>query len=542
MSQWKWKTIGIFLSTVMLLNVVACSGNKDIANSSVNSSNDISAESENLESELKSDTVESTVIDESTGAEASSKSTSSKRTGTSSRVIPGANATIPTKAPSYKTQKTSGGTVIPVINTVKGKTITLLCVDYGQFDPNGSANEYLKQYYGATVKMTRVANDNVVPKFTAAVLSDTPFDLVADCDGFPSLVAQDLMQPLDNTIDFNIPEMAKNKEIFDAYVLKGHNYFLPWVRSTRGLIYFNQELFEDENLDIDGDGKKGDTPYTLYQAGKWNMATFKKAAQQMTQKNKKGEVTVYGLLARAWTDSKLVYASGQPIAKWNGKQAVNNLNNSSYQRIYNDYVSLFLNDKVALRGDEFNSYGNFNKGMGAMLLAPSFCVNGDYFADIFKTQNVGIAPFPQDTNASTYYVAGNAIGFYVSQGGMESKGGKQVNVDLINAFINSALASEIDKSTPGTPAYNETRSAFVKKWSAKNKKFTDKWYDDYQKTMKTLESKTTTFVDPYDVCIDLNGDILDPMMGTGDVTPVNFTTAVNKANGKLNAVLDTINK
>lgn len=154
-------------------------------------------------------------------------------------------------------------------------------------------NVYLKKYYGITVKQTKMPNDNIASEFTTAYLSGTPYDLVTDTQVFPQFVTQNVIEPLTNRVDFSSPEMAKNKGIYDSYVYSGHNFFLPWVSSRMAYIYFNKEVFEDANLDLDGDGKKGDDPYTLFQKGKWTWETFKTAAKQTNRTNKMAEILTY---------------------------------------------------------------------------------------------------------------------------------------------------------------------------------------------------------------------------------------------------------
>lgn len=527
----------------LLLGLSACSkpGNGPQVSSDISVSSDASAPSLSTEStapggDVSSESTPDTPVGTTTaGNKPGTNKPNTKTTATPPKGITNTDS-IPSKPPKYPTFTNEAGTVMAKIDTVKGKTITLLCVDYGQFEPEGPANVYLKKYYGITVKQTKMPNDNIASEFTTAYLSGTPYDLVTDTQVFPQFVTQNVIEPLTNRVDFSSPEMAKNKGIYDSYVYSGHNFFLPWVSSRMAYIYFNKEVFEDANLDLDGDGKKGDDPYTLFQKGKWTWETFKTAAKQTNRTNKNGEILTYGLLARNWTDSKLVYISGQTLTKQSGGKPVSNLGNSDYQRIYNDYVALINNDKVARRGDD-SIYNTFNNGGGAMLLGPSYMTTGKYFPTIFSKQNVGIAPIPKDNKSGSYLVPGECYGFWVSKGGFYRDG--KFDTDLLNAFINGALAAEVDRSKKGGSVYNTLRDEFVKEWSAKNKRFTNSWYDNYTDLQKGLTDATTPVIDPYSECLNLN-QVLDTMTGWGDQPPKTFSAAVNEFEGQLKQQLDAL--
>lgn len=443
---------------------------------------------------------------------------------------------IPSVAPKYATFKNSSGNVMAKIDTVKGKTISLLCVDYAQFDPDGAVNVYLKKYYGVTVKQTRVANNNVPTEFTTAYLSGKPYDLVTDTQVFPQFVTQNVIEPVTNRVDFTIPVIAKYKSIFDAYSYAGYNFFLPWVYNPHALIYFNKEIFEDAHLDLDGDGKKGDDPYSLFKAGKWTWSVFKEAAKKTHRVSTTGEVKTYGLLARNWTDSKMVYISGQHLTKERNGKLVSNLGNSDFQTIFTEYVALLNDSKVAKRGDDA-IYNTFNNGDAAMLYGPSYMTKGDYFSTIFAKQNVGLAPLPKYENSEAYNVPGICYGFWISKGGFKRNG--KFDVDLLNAFLNAAILEEEERGQKGSEVYNMLRDEFVKKWSAKNRKFTNSWYDAYSDIQRSFFDATIPFVEPYDECINIS-QVLDVMTGWGDQPPGTFSAAVNQFEGELQKQLDDL--
>ncbi|MDD4413126.1 MAG: extracellular solute-binding protein [Oscillospiraceae bacterium] len=516
------------LCCVLVLGMVACSNNSED------------------ESSETSDVVNSTITtgeEEQTGITTTTEATGgsiSSTTAKSTVYVPPKAKSAYTSPPTYKTQTTGAGTVIPVINNVKGKTLKLLCVDYSQFDDDGTANKYLEKHYGIKVKQYRSQQMN--DEIAKSLLSGDPYDLVAsDTQIFPELVAQGVMEPIDNCIDFSTPEMKKLKSVYENHAFRGKHYTIPWVSGSTATIAYNIEMFEDANLDLDGDGKKGDTPYSMFQKNTWTWENFLKAAKELAVKNKEGKVTVYGLASRAWTDHQLIYMSGQSIVKTSGKKLVSNLDSSAFQRIYNDYVSLINDSKVVTRGAEADSYEVFNAGSAAMLLAPSFTISGNYYSKIWKTQNVGMVPVPRYNKTSTYYVPGTAFSFYIIKGGLEAKSAGKVNRDLLNAFIHGSLASELEKGNPGSAAYKQSRAEYVAKWSKESSKFTNEWYDEYQKTLKSLGEKVTVYVDPYNASMDVNGAVLEAMLGITKPAPVTFTAAVNEAVGVLNTVLTKVN-
>ncbi|MBQ8752420.1 MAG: extracellular solute-binding protein, partial [Clostridia bacterium] len=345
-------------------------------------------------------------------------------------------------------------------------------------------------------------------------------------------------------IDFSTPMMSKLKSAYEAHAFHGKHYTIPWVVGPNAIMFYNIEMFEDVYLDLDGDGKKGDTPYSMYEKGTWTWENFLKTAKEMTVTDKNGKVMTYGLASRAWTDHLLMYITGESIVKTSGNKLVSNLDSSNFQRIYNDYAALIMDSKVVSRGGDADSYGVFDKGSAAMLLAPSHCASGNYFSKIWKSQNVGIAPIPKDGQSSTYYVPGSAVSFYVMLGGFEAKESGKVNRDLLNAFIHASLVSENEKSDPNSEAYKKTREEFVAKWSKENKKFTNAWYDEWcalQKSIGTNGGKITPWVDPYNASIDVNGALLEKMLGLTCPSPITYSAAANEAVGLLNAVLATVN-
>jgi len=534
----KNKFMCVLLCLTLCISAAACKSTKKDPFTEESSVTSVESEEESQTSETsETESEASEVSGDGQSAAASSKAA----TTTSSKASYGSVAPPSIdKAPKYSTIKTSIGTQMAKIDSVKGKEITLLCVDYGQFDPTGTAYKFLKDYYGITIKQTRVAGDKVISSFTTASISGKPYDLVADCDGFPSLVAQDMMAALDNAIDFTIPEIAKLKTTYDSYTYRGQHYFLPWVQNHRAYVYYNKEIFDDANLDIDGDGKKGDTPESLFQSGKWTYDTLKNAATKLTKKNSQGKITLYGLMNRAWTDAQLAYSSGQPLVKESGGKLISNLENSGYQRIYNLMADLYNNQKVISRGNDL-IYKDFNTGNGAMLIAPDFCSRGVYFKDIFKAQNVGFVPIPKDSGADKYYVPGSSIGFFVSKGGMQKD--KKLDVDCLNAFINATLISELEKGMKGSVSYQSEKDNFLKEWAPQNKKFTEKWYDDFMAYPKTFDSKVTKYIDPYVNLLNLNEHIWEPMIGIGQVdTPKTFVEMSKQKNSIIVTALDGLKK
>ena len=525
-------TLLLLLCLAMLLSVAACKGKETKSESS---------KTESVES-TESDT-ESADETESGGEGEESQTETSGGTannGDQPNNGGGTNPGVTDKAPKYNTFKTAAGSVMPKIDSVKGKKVTLLAVAYDHFKKGGSAYNYLQNYYGITVEQTEVSGTVMNEKYTQAILSGKPYDLVVDIDGYPNLVAQGMMVPLDNTIDFTLPELAKRKALFDRYEYGGKKYYLPWVTNPYSLIFFNKSMFEDANLDLDGDGKKGDTPESLFAAGKWNLDTFKAAAEKMTKRDGSNNVTQYGLLSRDFHDAKIVYSSGEGLLKTSGSGLVNNLGNVNYSRIYTMYVDMVNKQKIVKRGNE-DVYADFDNNKGAMIYAPSFCTSGDYWSTIFAKQNVGIAPIPKDPSSSTYYVPGICIGFFVSKGGLGiGKDGKgTLNKDLLNAFINSAIVSENEKGTKGNKTYEDTREAFVKKWGAKNTKFTNAWYDSYMDSLRKMES-TTYFIDPYERVLDINEKMLGVMLGLNGAAPKDFNSTAKQNEGAMNTAIKNL--
>lgn len=443
---------------------------------------------------------------------------------------------IPDKAPDYPTFKNDSGNELAKIDTVKGKTISLLCVDYAQWEPNGVGNVLLKKYYGATVEQHKMPNSNLTTEFTTAYLSGDPYDLVTDMSVFPQFVVQNVIEPLNNRIDFTIPVISKYKEIFDAYSYAGYNFFLPWVYNPHALIYFNKEVFEDAHLDLNGDGVKGDDPYSLFLSGDWTWSVFKNAVKKTHRVNTRNEVMTWGLLARNWTESKLVYITGQHLTKKSGGKLVSNLGNSDFQRIFTDYVAMINDDKIVKHGDD-SIYNIFNNGKAAMLYGPSYMTKGDYFPTIFAKQNVGLAPVPKDDKSSEYHVPGICYGFWVSKGGFNRNG--KFDVDLLNAFLNAAVVEEVERSQKGSTVNNMLRDEFIAKWSAKNRKFTNAWYAGYMDIQKSIDDGTKPFVEPFDECINI-AQILDVMTGWGEQPPGTFAAAVNMFEGELQQQLDDL--
>ena len=538
------KLMALLLCVALLFSLVACGG-KTLENSSSDAITDSSVSSEPINSDpMTSDGVSNTDSSADTSTTTGENKTS-KITTTTKYVPPTAQSGY-TTPPSYKTTKTDAGTVIPKIDNVKGKTLSLLCVHYSQFEDGGSANLYMEKYYGIKVKQTMVTQETMQDEIAKSILSDQPFDLVAsDTQIFPNLVAQGVMEPLDNCIDYSTPMMSKLKSVYESHAFRGKHYTIPWVVGQAANLFYNIEMFEDAYLDLDGDGKKGDTPYSMYQNGTWTWENFLKAAKEMTVTDKNGKVMTYGLASRAWTDHQLMYITGESIVKESGKKLVSNLSSSNFQRIYSDYTSLILDSKVVSRGGDADSYGMFDKGSAAMLLAPSHCASGSYFSKIFKSQNVGIAPMPKDSKSSTYYVPGVSVSFYVLLGGFGAKETGKVDRDLLNAFIHASLASESEKSNTNSEAYKKTRDEFVSKWSKENKKFNNAWYDEWSKTMNSISvngGKITHYVDPYNASIDVNGLILEKMLGVTSPAPITFSAAANEAVGQLNTVLSMVNE
>lgn len=324
------------------------------------------------------------------------------------------------------------------------KTIRIIGIDQEQFHEDESTGKFLKEHYGAKIEQIVTNVGEWFTKLQSMQMAGDPADLVSGTSGgFPDILPQNVVQPVDEIIDIDHPVMQHLKGSYEKYGYKGKHYLVPWLETPTDFVFYNAKTIRDAGLE---------DPYALSLKGEWTWDTYKEYATELRVKS--GNTTsVWGLSLIDHHQAYLVDSTGKAtvVLDANGN-FVSNLRDPDIKRAVN-----FLNDIVNVSKVAFvtDATSLLDDGKCVMQQAPYFF--NESYPKLRKSKNFGMAPMPRDPQNQNYYQSGNTLGYFVSKG-------KNVNTAGIEAFIQSAVITEKLKTLPNSQEYKDNIAAQKEKY------------------------------------------------------------------------------
>ena len=300
---------------------------------------------------------------------------------------------------------------------IKGKTLKWM----GFYDLNPTKDNperdlpvaLFEDVYGAKIKYMPTTYSNQFDDLAVSIIGGNSPDIFSFSERtFPYDINRGMFQPIDSVVDWKAPMWAEVKDQADMFKWKGKHYVAPYGYSANDfqlLMYNRSEL---KRLGIKD-------PYKLYKEGKWDWNTFTKMMNRFTEKKGDGSYGIGG-----WWANALVYSSGDPIVKYNGKSFKNNINSPSVKKAQAVIENIKEND-MAKQGwispmDAFADGDLLFYSMGAWAF--------DSAAAGVPDDEVFLVPFPKKPGSDTYYMRKSILSY------MWVKGSK--NADAVKAWFN----------------------------------------------------------------------------------------------------------
>jgi len=210
---------------------------------------------------------------------ADTKSTSPADTKSTSSADTSAKQTEDTQSPSEESK--------PLTNkerfeAVRGTTVTIIGSEPGTDASQDELIKYAEENYGLKVNVY-VGKDDV-ETVTKLIAAGTPPDVVnLTNDRLFTYIQAAALLPLEELMDVNDPLF--NQPLIDTCRWRGHVFGVNGDPLVKGYIV-NKTMFENNGLE---------TPWSLYEKGKWDWNAFRDACIALTQDtNGDGEIDVWG--------------------------------------------------------------------------------------------------------------------------------------------------------------------------------------------------------------------------------------------------------
>lgn len=344
----------------------------------------------------------------------------------------------------------------PTSNVVK-----MLTHDDGE---DAVANQYLMEQYGLTIDKEIIPYTELLTALQSRVMSDDAPDLFPS-EFYPSLIGNDVVDCVDDLIDFDSPLWSGVKENHKPFLWNGKNYYVS-VNFPRYLMtWYNVELFEEAGLE---------TPKELFEADSWDWNTMRDAAKALTiDADKDGEPEQYGVSFEE--KELLLYTTGKHVVSYGPDgRGINNIRSPEVARCVNYMTNMSRQDNATYVGD-LNGRDALLQGKVAILIGHMWYRYP--FADAIDAGTVMFAPLPRDPDADKYYIGEEAQGYFIPKGAANREGAAAV---LASArFMNvdeevMAVKREAEVNGPGwneecqqmAETINSMPNAVLKNWHA----------------------------------------------------------------------------
>ena len=153
-----------------------------------------------------------------------------------------------------------------------------------------------------------------------------------DMDVFPKGAIKNMIEPMDDYIDFSSPLWADMKSANDQFVYKGKHYVAVSRVDPSYIWIYNKNVIEDNGFD---------DPAELYWDGKWNWDTFSEMCIEFTNaENDKWAMDGW------YYENALTESSGKPLVGMEDGNIVNNISSPEIAKAQNMMYDLQKNEVV----------------------------------------------------------------------------------------------------------------------------------------------------------------------------------------------------
>jgi ABC-type glycerol-3-phosphate transport system substrate-binding protein len=295
------------------------------------------------------------------------------------------------------------------------KKITVL--SQSDADNFASLSEILQETYGLEVDYVAVSWSDLGTKMAQLVLGGSPPEVYfSRTRDFPLIVNKNLVEPLDDIIDFSLPMFEECEAPLADCTVNGVRYAATTKGNIGHVIWYNEKLFKEAGLE---------SPRKLFDEGRWDWNTFLEAAIELTDTNI-GRYGAGGLRALDWwlTTGKDVLTydeAGIPISLVRDPDIMEAM----------EFWRQLSVGKYKVYSPELTPVEQFKQGKIGMIIDGLWLARTQ-LAELSVKDEVNFVPMPKYPKADGFYTWGvyNALAI-----GKDAK-----NIEGAKAFIYTYLA------------------------------------------------------------------------------------------------------
>lgn len=404
------KCLSALLAACILMTFAACGNNSDPASEDpVSGSSEATAPVETGSSEA----TDATGTGDSTGtlgsaATGNGTTTSTKKDGTSKTA-----ATTKTQAPAdteydiktapLPTRKLDSDTLsyfswVDITKNSKGKP-----------DPKSMAALFKKEF-DVELEGHMASHSTYWDTLATLKASGKSPDVVQmpDWNYYPICIVQDLVQPLDDYIDFSQPLWADSKETREKLSWNGKTYVSWGPPAINSWLFYNKKMFRDNGVK---------TPREYYLEDNWTWEVMQDLADQFVHKATNGAVDTWGL---AFQNADLMITTGIDLVEPDEKNGYKfNMRDPKLAKMMNMLYEMGSagTGSLALNGGtEGSIITRFVQGKIAMIGTVPWLANAEG-NDMRRAGNLDWVPLPKmDKNSSYYFPATSSPAWGIAVG------------------------------------------------------------------------------------------------------------------------------
>lgn len=259
-------------------------------------------------------------------------------------------------------------------------------------DTYGAKSLYniMKKEYGITFKQVAVGtHENYWSTLATLIASGNAPDIVKlpNWNAYPAPESMDLLQPLDDYIDFDDPLWADTKEIREANKWNGKTYIGYVWEQLQTWFFYNKQMFKDYGL-------SNKTPYDYWKEDNWTWETMEELANQFVKKDASGEVVQWGL---AMQNCDLLASTGLELVDSQGNF---NIKDSKVAALMNMVYDMSSAGTGSLAPHD--AVNQFKDGKVAMCTTTAYTMLYE-LNEMRLAGNLGWVPLPKMDADSEYY-------------------------------------------------------------------------------------------------------------------------------------------
>ncbi|WP_199619622.1 ABC transporter substrate-binding protein [Paenibacillus alkalitolerans] len=281
-----------------------------------------------------------------------------------------------------------------------------------QEDPaNPWVKNRFKEVYGGELEVVQSKGDYYDGLFALIASGDAPDLILAHSVSFPSFIMRDIVQPWDPYITYDNPIWNDSRSSNDFMRWDNQLYNLTAKFHNLGVMFYNKRMVEEAGLE---------DPMSLQAKGQWTWDALKEYAVTLTQDHDKdGVVDVYGLGISNDFVTATVISTGEDFVNYENGKFVNNLKSPAIKDAMDFLYS--LGEKGANVISTENYEETFPAGKVAMTYANDW-KGWVHFKDMWKTDGLGVVPYPKYPKADKQYQAALADHYWVLKNAKNPEG------------------------------------------------------------------------------------------------------------------------